>query len=277
VSRLEKLFSDLQSRGEAALVAFLVAGDPGPEESLAFLEAAAEGGADVLEVGLPFSDPLADGRVIQEGCQRALAAGTTPAQVLEMVRRLRERHEVAVVIFSCYNLLLQFGLEDFAKQAASIGVDGVLVTDLPPEEGEEWWEIARKNGLDTIFLVSPTTRPERIRRIAELSRGFIYGISRMGVTGARAELPADLPEFAGRIRGLTGLPLAIGFGISTPEQVKQVCEIADGAVVGSALVEQARQVGPEKLKDFVASLKAATRLVRGKSKTAETRISSGRK
>jgi len=258
VSRLGKLFSFLQSRNEGALVAFLVAGDPNPEASFALLQAAAEGGADVLEVGLPFSDPLADGKVIQEGCQRALAAGTTPVQVLEMVRRLRERHQAAIVLFSCYNLLLQHGLEAFAEEAAKAGADGVLVTDLPPEEGEEWWGIAHKAGLDTIFLVSPTCRPERIRKIAQLSRGFIYGISRMGVTGARRELPADLPEFVQRVRALSDLPIAVGFGISTPAQVKQVCEIADGAVVGSALVEEAESGGPEQVREFVRTLKAAT-------------------
>ncbi|NIM07468.1 MAG: tryptophan synthase subunit alpha [Armatimonadetes bacterium] len=277
MSRLGKLFTDLKSRSEAALVAFLVGGDPDAGRSFAFLEALVEGGADIIEVGFPFSDPLADGKVIQEGCQRALSTSTTPAQVLEMVKRLRERHEVAVVLFSCFNLLLQYGLEAFAKDATKVGADAVLVTDLPPEEGREWWEIAHKEGLDTIFLVSSTNRPERIREIANLSSGFIYGISRMGVTGARSELPADLPEFMGRLKGLTDLPIAVGFGISTPEHVKQVCAVADGAVVGTALVDLTTRSTPEELKDFVRSLKAATCAADEKGSRAQKRVSSGRK
>lgn len=258
MGRLGERFARLKSRNEAALVAFLVAGDPDPENSLACMNAVVEGGADVLEVGLPFSDPLADGKVIQQGCQRALAAGVTPKQVLELVSQVRSRHAVGIVLFSCYNLLLQHGLQAFADDAVRAGADGVLVTDLPPEEGQEWWRIAQGAGLDTIFLVAPTTPPERISKIAQLSSGFIYGISRRGVTGARADLPADLPEFAARVRAATDLPLAIGFGISTPEQARQVCAVADGAVVGSALVERAG-AGPEALREFVGILKAATR------------------
>ena len=260
MSRLSELFPRLKSRHEAALVAFLVGGDPTPAASSAYLEAAAEGGADVIEVGLPFSDPLADGKVIQEGCQRALAAGTTPAQVLELVKGLRKRSEVAIVLFSCYNLLLQHGLKDFAADAAEAGADAVLVTDLPPEEGQEWWKIAHAKGLDTIFLVAPTSRPDRIRKIAELSSGFIYCISRLGVTGERAALPMDLSATVGRVRAASNLPIAVGFGLASPAQVAQVCKVADGAVVGSALVDKAKTQSPAELGKFVRALKAATNL-----------------
>ena len=257
MSRLEGIFAQLRSRREAALVAFLVAGDPEPATSQALLSAVADGGADILEIGLPFSDPLADGKTIQDGCQRALTAGMTPAQVLEQVKELRRGHEIGIVLFSCYNLILQYGLAAFASDAAAAGADGVLVTDLPPEEAADWLSVARAAGLETIFLVAPTTDDARLAQIAAVSSGFLYAVSRMGVTGARTELPADLPDFVGRIRAQGPLPLAVGFGISTPDQVRQVCSVADGAVVGSALVQVAQQ-GPTALRDFVRSLKQAT-------------------
>jgi tryptophan synthase alpha chain len=259
MSSLSALFSELKTKNEAALVTFLVAGDPDLETSFANFQALAEGGADIIELGLPFSDPLADGKVIQEACQRALAHNTTPEQTLTLVRKLREKHSTGIVLFSCFNLLQQYGLEAFAAQAADAGVDGILVTDLPPEEAADWLKIAGKHELDTIFLLAPTSRPERISQIAESCTGFLYCISRMGVTGTKEELPTYLSDYLAKVRALTNLPLGVGFGISTPEQVRQISQIAEAVVIGSALVEKARQSTPQQLTQFVRSLKTATK------------------
>jgi len=258
MSRLDAIFAELKAKNETALVAFLVAGDPDLEASLANFQALSEGGADIIEIGFPFSDPLADGKVIQEACQRSLVHNTTPEQALTLVRKIREKYSTGIIVFSCYNLLLKFGLEAFAAQASEAGVDGVLVTDLPPEEASEWLKIAKKHSLDTIFLLAPTSRLERIRQIAESCSGFLYCISRMGVTGAKTGLPTYLPDYLAKIRAITNLPIGVGFGISTPAQVEQISQIADAVVIGSALVEKARQTTPQQLAQFVRSLKTAT-------------------
>jgi tryptophan synthase alpha chain len=259
-SRIESIFSTLRAKREAALVAFLVAGDPDLARSYDALSAVCAGGADIIELGLPFSDPLADGKVIQEGCQRALATGTTPTDVLDLVRGLRRQYDTGIILFSCYNLILQYGLQAFADDAVTAGADGVLVTDLPPEEGRTWWDTAHLAGLATILLVAPTSQPERISQIAAVSSGFVYCVSRMGVTGAQQELPPDLPDIVARIRAATNLSICVGFGIATPQQVRQVCTIAAGAVVGSALVDKAHTSSPQELTEFVRSLKNATKL-----------------
>jgi tryptophan synthase alpha chain len=191
---------------------------------------------DVLELGVPFSDPLADGPVIQRSSERALARGVTLARVLDVVREIRTKSQLPLVLFSYLNPLLQRGLERVAAEAAKAGVDGVLVTDLPPEEGAAWIAAARAAELDTIFLASPTSPDDRLRRVAEASRGFVYAISRTGVTGERQALSDDARPLVARLRALTRVPVALGFGISTPEQVKQAAAAADAVVVGSALV-----------------------------------------
>ena len=195
-----------------------------------------EAGADVLELGVPFSDPLADGPVIQRSSERALARGVTLEGVLGAVRRIRKRSELPLLLFSYFNPLLQRGLERLASEAAEAGVDGVLVTDLPPEEAGDWIQAARGADLDTVFLASPTSPAGRLRRVAEASRGFIYAISRTGVTGERQALSAEAAPLVERLRGLTNVPVALGFGLSTPEQVAEAGRVADGVVVGSALV-----------------------------------------
>jgi tryptophan synthase alpha chain len=237
-SRISKRFAELRASGELGIVAYLVAGDPSLDASLKYVLTLAEAGADVIELGVPFSDPLADGPTIQRGAERALRAGTTLAGVLELVRRIRESSQVSIVVFSYYNPILQMGLERFAAAAASAGADGVLVTDLTPEESEEYRRILATHHLDTVFLGAPTSTDERLAKIAACSSGFLYLISRTGVTGAKDTLPDDLPALLRRARSVTRLPIAVGFGISLPGHVSVLGGLADAAVVGSALVSE---------------------------------------
>lgn len=236
MTRIAERLARRKAEGKPAFVAFLTAGDPSLERTLSAALELEAAGVDVLELGVPFSDPLADGPVIQRSSERALSRGVTLARVLELVSRIRERSELPLVLFSYLNPLLQRGLERVAGEAARAGVDGVLVTDLPPEEAGEWIQAARAAGLDTVFLAAPTSPDGRLRRVAEASRGFVYAISRTGVTGERQALSDDAGPLVARLRTLTSVPVALGFGISTPEQVKQAAAAADAVVVGSALV-----------------------------------------
>jgi tryptophan synthase alpha chain len=217
-------------------VTYVTAGDPDLPRTGGILRALDRGGADVLEVGVPFSDPLADGPVIQRATERALASGTTLAAVLEMVERLRADIRAPIVIFSYANPILRLGAERFADRARAAGVDGVLVLDLPIEEADDFRNMLAGRGIDTILLLSPTTTDERLRRAASLGSGFLYAISRLGVTGARDQIAAGAQEMVQRIRRVSDLPVALGFGISKPEHVREVGLWADAAVVGSALV-----------------------------------------
>ena len=237
-TRIARRFAELSRAGELGLVAYVTAGDPSLAVTEEIVVAAAEAGADVIELGVPFSDPLADGPVIQRASERALRSGTTLAGVLALVRRLRAKPDAPLVLFSYFNPILQMGLEKFATAAADAGADGVLVTDLTPEEGADYCAALRARGLDTIFLAAPTSTDARLERIAEFSRGFLYLISRTGVTGERAALPEDLPALVRRARKFTRLPIAVGFGISLPTHVSVLGGIADAAVVGSALVAE---------------------------------------
>jgi tryptophan synthase alpha chain len=236
VSRIGERFGRLRQQGRKGFVAFITAGDPSLERTVEVALEMARGGVDVLELGVPFSDPLADGPVIQRASERALGRGTTLVRVLEAVRRIREGTDLPLLLFSYFNPLLRFGLPALAREAAAAGVDGVLVTDLPPEEADGWLEVARSAGLDTVFLAAPTSPDERLRRVAAVSRGFVYAISRTGVTGEREALSADARPLLARIKALTSEPVALGFGISNPEQVASAAAVADGVVVGSALV-----------------------------------------
>jgi tryptophan synthase alpha chain len=236
--RIARQFRKLADTGELGLVAYITAGDPSLEASEKIVLAAAEAGADVIELGVPFSDPVADGPTIQRASERALRSGTTLAGVIELVRRLRARTDVPFVLFSYFNPILQMGLDKFAEAAAAAGADGVLATDLTPEEAREYRAVMHARGLDTIFLAAPTSTDERLAKIAEFTSGFLYLISRTGVTGAREALPEDLPALARRARQFTNLPLAVGFGISQPAHVSILGGIADAAVVGSALVAE---------------------------------------
>jgi len=235
-SKIDAVFARLRAQRRPGLVTYTTAGDPDLSRSADILMALDRGGADVLEVGVPFSDPLADGPVIQRATERALAAGANLRASLALVAEVRPRVAAPIVIFSYANPLLRMGIDAFARQAAFCGVDGVLALDLPIEEAQEFRETLARAGLDTIFLLSPTTTEARIRRAAELGRGFLYGISRLGVTGARDTVAAGAAGLMQRIRAHTNMPVALGFGISRPEHVAEVASYADAAVVGSALV-----------------------------------------
>ena len=241
--RIARRFDALRRSGEMGLIAFITAGDPSLAATESLVLALAGAGADAVELGVPFSDPVADGPAIQRSSERALRAGTTLAGVLDLVESLRRKSDVALVLFSYYNPVLQMGLERFAQRAAAAGVDGVLITDLTPEEAGDYRRIVAAQGLDTIFLAAPTSTDERLARIAECSSGFLYLISRTGVTGVKDSLPEDLPALVRRIRRVTSLPVAVGFGISLPGQVSVLGGLADAAVVGSALVEEIERAG----------------------------------
>ncbi len=243
MSRLDATFAALRAARRTGLVAYVTAGDPDLERSAEVIRAVDRGGADVIELGVPFSDPLADGPVIQRATERALAAGVTLARVLDLAGGLRGSVQAPLVLFTYANPVLRMGLETFASRAGAAGVDGVLVLDLPPEEADEAHGAFRRHGLDTIFLLSPTTTSARIRRAADLGGGFLYGISRVGVTGARDDVADSARELADRVRAETDRPLALGFGFSRPEHVKAVGQWADAAVVGSALVQVVAEHG----------------------------------
>jgi len=237
-TRISKRFAALRESSELGIVAYITAGDPTLDATLKFVLALAHAGADVIELGIPFSDPLADGPTIQRASERALKSGTTLAQVIDLVSKIRKFGDVPLVLFSYYNPVLQMGLETFAAAAASAGADGVLITDLTPEESDDYRQILARNHLDTIFLGAPTSTDERLAKIAAVSSGFLYLISRTGVTGANDALPDDLPALLRRARKVTQLPIAVGFGISLPGHVSVLGGLADAAVVGSALVSE---------------------------------------
>src|ERR1700731_4564510 len=237
-NRIEKCFATLRAAGEMGIVAYITAGDPSLDGTLEFVLALEEAGTDVIELGVPFSDPLADGPTIQRASERALKSGTTLPGVIGLVRRIRESSQVPLVLFSYYNPILQMGLEKFARAASEAGADGVLATDLTPEESADYRRILAAHHLHTIFLGAPTSTDERLAKIAAVSSGFLYLISRTGVTGAKDSLPDDLPALVRRARAVTHLPIAVGFGISLPGHVSVLGGLAAAAVVGSALVSE---------------------------------------
>ena len=259
--RIAQRFAELAKARELGLVAYLTAGDPTPEASEKIILAAAEAGADVIELGVPFSDPVADGPTIQRASERALRSGTTLAGVLELAARLRARTEVPFVLFSYFNPILQMGLEQFARKAAQAGIDGVLATDMTPEESAEYRQALRGQNLDTIFLGAPTSTDDRLKQIAACSSGFVYLISRTGVTGTRDALPDELPALVRRVRRVTRLPIAVGFGISQPQHVAALVGVADAAVVGSALVAEVEKAAKANLSADAAASEVG-RLIR---------------
>jgi tryptophan synthase alpha chain len=254
----------LRDAGRRALVCYVTAGHPDPATSVALLRRIESAGADVIELGVPFSDPLADGPVVQRAGTRALAAGATVPRVLETVAALRAETDVPLVLMTYYNPVLAFGLKAFARTAVDAGADGAIVVDMPPEESEPLASEAVAAGLDLVYMAAPTSTLQRVRLIAKTSRGFIYVVSLTGVTGERQELPAELASQIDVLRGVTDKPLCVGFGISTPAHAAAVGRIADGAVVGSAIVRlvEARTGSPTLVDDvgkFIAELKAPLR------------------
>jgi tryptophan synthase alpha chain len=238
MSTITEVFAECRQAKRSAFIPFLTAGDPDLETTGQLLQALVVGGADIIELGVPFSDPIADGPTIQRSSRRALEGGIHLSDILRLVARHRDRLGVPIVLFTYYNPIHARGVESFAEQAASSGVDGVLCVDLPPDEADDFIAALDRHGLDTIFLLAPTSTKDRVQKVVESSSGFVYYVSRTGVTGARQELPKELLKECKRLRRRTGeLPLAVGFGISTPRQVAQVAKVADGVVVGSALVQ----------------------------------------
>lgn len=235
-TRIQTLFRALKERKRAALVAYVTAGDPSPDRTPAIAAALERGGVDMIELGVPFSDPIADGPVIQAASERALKAGTTLPKVLEIARRIRETSQIPLVLFTYLNPALRYGFEKLGRDAKGAGIDGCLLTDLSVEEAEPYVKAMREAGLDTVFLAAPTSTPERLKLVARYSTGFVYLVSRTGVTGERASLSEAAGPLLRSMRAATDLPLALGFGISTPEQAAAVAKMADGVVVGSALV-----------------------------------------
>jgi tryptophan synthase alpha chain len=234
--RIKDAFEKAAAQRRAAFVAYLCAGDPDFDTSLAACRSVISAGADILELGVPFSDPLADGLTNQLAAQRALKSGMTSARVFELVRRIRDSSDVPIVFYTYYNLVFSNGVDAYVKAAAEAGVDGLLILDLPPEESRESSAACLRHGVDTVCIVAPTTPDSRLPRIAAAATGFIYYVSREGVTGVRDQLADGIREAVARIRAHTKLPIAVGFGISTRAQVTEVAALADGVVVGSALV-----------------------------------------
>lgn len=258
-TRIDECFQGLRSRGEKGLVVYLTAGDPSLEDTGRILAAVERGGADVIELGVPFSDPLADGPVIQRASERALRAGTSLKKILEHLPRWREQVKSPIVLFTYYNPILRYGLRGFAADSRHAGADGALAVDLTPEEADVYLAAMREENLDTVFLGAPTSTDERLARVAALSTGFFYLISRTGVTGERTEIAASAGPLISRARKATHLPLAVGFGISRPAHVRQVQSLAEAAVVGSAVVhaieERYSTGGPAAIETFIRWLK----------------------
>lgn len=260
--KIDERFRVLKERGEKALVLFITAGDQPLDQLPDLLHTLEQGGADVIEVGIPFSDPFGEGPTIQGSSQRSLEHGTTPRTVLNAISQARLG--VPVVTMGYYNPVLRFGLKEFAKASADAGASGTIISDLVPDESEAWCEASAGAGIDTIFLAAPTSTEQRLREVASRSTGFVYAVSRTGVTGAGVEAPPEVKGLVEKIKGLTEKPVCVGFGISKPEHVRMVCEVADGAVVGSSLVDLLHRewndgAGRDQVLDFVQSLKAATR------------------
>ncbi|MBX3114875.1 MAG: tryptophan synthase subunit alpha [Fimbriimonadaceae bacterium] len=233
---LSAKFSALQARGEKALVLFITAGDPSLEALPEIAEALQEAGADILEIGLPFTDPIADGPVIQASSQRALDRGVRPRHVLAKMAECQ--FEVPVVLMGYYNPALRWGLSEFAAQCKSAGASGTIMCDVIPEEAGDWISASKQAGLDTVFLAAPTSTPERQKVVCESSSGFVYAVSRTGVTGAGESAAASSEELVSQLRQYTSTPICVGFGISQPDQVRGVCQYADGAIIGSWLVNE---------------------------------------
>lgn len=238
MTRITSKFTDLRTAGRKAFIPYITAGDPDLETTLELILELERSGADIIELGVPFSDPMADGPVIQRASERALKNGTTARACLDLVRQLRRQSEIPIVLFSYLNPLLALGENSIGERLRDAGIDGVLATDLVPEEAGEFIDQMRRSEIDTVFLVAPTSTDERIKLVAQASRGFIYAVSRAGVTGVRQSLSEAAAALVGRVRRFTDLPMAVGFGVSTPEHVAEVWSHADAAVVGSRIVAE---------------------------------------
>ncbi len=274
-NRIDEKFKQLKSENRGGFIPFVVAGDPNLEATKELILLLAKQGASVVELGIPFSDPVADGVTIQASAERALRNNIGVKEILKTIAGARKSGcEVPIILFSYFNPILQFGLSEFAENARRAGVDGVLVTDLVPEEAEDFRRILMRNDLALIMLAAPTSSDERLKKICERASGFVYAVSRAGVTGARTDLSNDAKTLVERLRRFTDLPIAVGFGISNAEQVKAVCEYADAAVVGSAIVAEIARIAPEAgtvPADFVERIESFTKKLCGENAEARTK------
>jgi tryptophan synthase alpha chain len=271
VNRIEARFHELRARGQKGLIIYIGAGDPDLEATRQLALAFDRAGVDVLELGVPFSDPLADGLVNQLAAQRGLAAGATPPRVLETVAAIRRESQIPIVLYAYFNLLHRRGVKDFIADAARAGVDGLLVLDLPPEEADSYEALMRAAGLCAIWLVAPTTPEDRIARIVRRASGFIYYVSREGVTGMQERVSDTIAAMTARIRAHTDLPVAVGFGISNPEQARLVAHHADAVVVGSAVVDRIARLGrsPALVPEVAGFVRTLAEAVKGSDATTE--------
>ncbi len=261
MSRLSQTFSALRARQEAAFVPFVTCGDPNLGRTRDLALAYINAGADILEIGIPFTDPLADGPTIQRASERSLAAGTTMDDAFSLIAQLREQTETPIVPMTYINPVWQIGYENFAQKCCDAGADGVIISDLPPEEGQKWVAAGQKHGIDTVFLLAPTSDDARVERVAQSASGFIYAVARLGVTGARSDVPPEIGELVARVRRFTQTPICAGFGFSEPNQIRQTIETTgvDGIVVASALIDRFCSTGREGAASYARELKAATR------------------
>lgn len=263
MDRITKMFKELRKENKKAFIAYICAGDPNLHVTYRLAIALQEAGVDLIELGIPFSDPLADGPTIQAASQRALIKGANLSKIFNLVERLRKGIEIPIVFMSYYNPIYQFGLRDFVIRAKKTGLDGVIIPDLPPEEAGDFMRFADKKDFCTIFLLAPTSTKERIKLIASRSRGFIYYVSVTGVTGARESLPEDIKDNLSLVRKITKKPVCIGFGVSKPSQIKDIARFSDGIIVGSAIIKRIeknlnKKDLVEKVKRFVKTLTEAT-------------------
>ena len=262
MNRIDQMFKSKREKGESSLILFITAGFPSLDFTKDILPRLADWGCDLIELGIPFSDPIADGPTIQAASSESLDKGTTVKKILALLPQVREKTQTPLILFTALNPLLKYGLDEIVRDAKAAGADGFLVADLPPEEGEEFQQICAANDMALIYLISPVTPPERRKMIAEKSTGFVYYIARRGVTGARAELDKDLANQTAAIRKFTDKPIAVGFGVSQPKHVRQVAQCADGVVVGSALIDCVREAAQSsdplaQIKEYVCSLSEA--------------------
>lgn len=263
MNRLDACFTRLKGQGEKALITYVMAGDPSLQETEQVVLALERGGADIIELGVPFSDPIADGPVIQAAAERGLRSGTTLRGILEAVRRLRTSTQIPIVLMAYYNTIHAFGEAEFCRQAVEAGVDGLIVPDMPVEESGSLKALATPAGLDLIFLLAPTSTPARRTMVARQSQGFVYYVSLTGITGAKLKDIGDVEQNVARIRRVSKVPISVGFGVATPEDAQRIARVADGVIVGSALVKRVAELphnpgAMERIADFVRSLKTAT-------------------
>ena len=266
MSRIADAFARLRAERRTGFVAFLTVGYPNLDDTLRLVPALIEGGADIVELGVPFSDPLAEGPTIQRSSHHALLQGVTPRVCLDVIAKLRGAGvEAPLILMGYYNPLLAYGLEPFSGDASRAGADGIIAVDLPPEESHPLRDACRKNGLDLIYLLAPTSTDERIGLVASLASGFVYCVSVTGVTGAREELPGELSSFVSRVRARTPLPLAVGFGISKPKHFRAVGRIAEAAVIGSAIIDEIDRSDPS---EIAGKVKRYAEVVTGRRRAA---------